>query len=206
MIEPVKTKLWFAPDRTYHEAEIIELNDELMARQLDGPWWLEEWIDEDLAAQEIDRHWSWSDCVVEVEGKEMRSAKVGVRTMDGMVQGGMVITLKGIASRLAPGDQALLVEWLFTAPRNRPYLRNDGEDAGTRWYGGVGHTLLRWGAALSVANGYDGRMRLDASPDFVEWYANRGFVVVDEQGVNHEGVLYTPMELPAERAGELLES
>jgi hypothetical protein len=92
------------------------------------------------------------------------------------------------------------LELLFTAPRNRPKLRADKR----QWVIGVGSELLIWAAWYSREKGCDGRLRLDASPDFVNWYEKKGLLKLDVDSTVYEGVAYTPMELSAKKAQDLL--
>lgn len=82
----------------------------------------------------------------------------------------MMISAEPVPSVLSPGAGALLVELLFSAPRNRPALRSDGNAL----FLGVGTELLTWGAWRSRDKGCEGRLLLDASPDYVGWYERRG--------------------------------
>ena len=116
------------------------------------------------------------------------------------VQGAMMISTEAVPSILEPGKECLFVELLFTAPRNRPDLRLDANP----FVIGVGSQLLTWGAWLSRENHLEGRLRLDGSPDFIVWYGKRGLQTLDIDPIVYEGVEYTPMELPAVAAQELL--
>jgi hypothetical protein len=69
---------------------------------------------------------------------------------------------------------------------------------------GVGTQLLIWGAMLSREKGCEGRLRLEASPNFVDWYVKRGLQKLDLSPMVYEETEYTPMELPVTRAQELL--
>ena len=69
---------------------------------------------------------------------------------------------------------------------------------------GVGLQLLRVGAELSLGAGLKGRLKLEASPGFVEWYTRRGLLRVSNERIIYENVQYTPMELLAERVVMLL--
>lgn len=74
-----------------------------------------------------------------------------------------------------------------------------------KFFGGVGPELLRWAVTFSIDREYEGRLRLDASPDFVKWYERLGFVKLDVEPTLFEGVQYTPMELPSAKVNILLE-
>ncbi len=156
-----------------------------------------------LNANPIDLHWDWNKVEIEFEGRQLHSEKVAVITGEGenlAVQGAMLISTDAVPSGLERGEKCLLVELLFTAPRNRPNLRTDGQP----FVIGVGSQLMAWGAWLSREKQLDGRLRLDASPDFIRWYEKRGLQKLDVEPIVYEGVAYTPMELPPAAARELL--
>jgi hypothetical protein len=114
----------------------------------------------------------------------------------------MIDTLtEEMAEERIMGQWWLFVELLFTAPRNRPQVRRDG----LPWLRGVGMELLTWAAHLSRTKGYGGRLLLDGSPEFIEWYAKRGLQKLDCEPILYEGVSYVPMELSATSAKTLLE-
>jgi hypothetical protein len=105
-----------------------------------------------------------------------------------------------VPSGLNPGKSVLLVERLFTAPRNRTDLRQDGKPL----FRGVGTNLLIWAARTSRDMGFEGRLRLDSSPAEVSWYENRiGLQKLEMKPIVFEGVEYTPMELPDNAAQRL---
>jgi hypothetical protein len=99
-----------------------------------------------------------------------------------------------------PGQLALFLELLFAAPRNREWIRLDRAEQ----FRGIGLGLLRAAAQLSLEAGCGGCLKLESSPNFVDWYKKRGFLEVSSQLVPHEGVKYTPMELLAHRVTILL--
>ena len=113
----------------------------------------------------------------------------------------MMISIDSVPSILVAGKEALFVELLFTAPCNRPALRCDRK----AFYLGVGTELLTYGAWLSRKNGHGGRLRLDGSPEFVNWYEKRGLQKLATKPMLFEGVSYTPMELSDAAARMLLE-
>jgi hypothetical protein len=102
---------------------------------------------------------------------------------------------------LERGKEALFIERLFTAPRNRRELRRDEKN----FLKGVGLELLMWGAWMSRSKGCEGRLLLDASPDFVWWYEQKAHLLkLDRDPMIFQGIRYTPMELPASGANRLL--
>jgi hypothetical protein len=112
----------------------------------------------------------------------------------------MMISRDPVPSVLAPGKQGLFVELLFTAPWNRPTLRQDGHP----FLLGVGTELMTWAAWFSREKGYGGRLRLDSSPDQVRWYERRGLQSLELEPMLYENVKYTPMELPSDAAERLV--
>lgn len=202
MIESRRSTLLFAPTNQIVEAEVCSLTDELITERMQPRWWQDQALRDPLEPEPIDRHWNWHEFAIEHGGVLLPSERVALITGDGEVQGAMLMSTVPIDSLLESPGRALLVELLFTAPRNRPNLRRDQ----SQFFVGVGKILLAWASWFSRECGYQGRLRLDASPDFIGWYKNRGFDFVDESVEPFEGVQYTPMELPVAAAKMLIES
>jgi hypothetical protein len=187
------------------EARIVTLTPELADSKVMGGWWDEDCLKQNFDPEPIDRHWDWNSHEIVYDGQAIESAKVAIVTGEEehlAVQGAMMISSEAIQSLQEPGKECLLLELLFTAPRNRPELRLDGQP----YVVGVGTQLLMWGAWFSREKGYEGRLRLDGSPDFVSWYEKRGLQKLGKQPIVYENVEYTPMELSPEAARELLTS
>jgi hypothetical protein len=201
MIQPKAAILYFAPAGVYVDAHIVPLTADMAEAQIMRDWWNEVCLELSSDQEPIDRHWDWRDLAIEYGGRILRSEKLAIVTGDGAVQGAMLISTEAVDSGLTRGARTLFVELLFTAPRNRPDLRIDKAP----YFTGVGTELLRWAADLSRRLGYEGHVRLDASPDFVHWYERRGLQKINANPIVFEGVRYTPMELPAEAANELLD-
>src|SRR5207248_10380078 len=127
--------------------------------------------------------------------------KVAIVTGDGLVQGAMMISSEPVDSVLLKDSTALMIELLFTAPRNRPMLRKDRSS----YYVAVGTELLTWGAWYSREMGWACRILVDGSPDFIQWYERRGLQKLGLDPIVFEGVVYTPMELSEEAAQRLLD-
>ncbi len=113
----------------------------------------------------------------------------------------MLVSSEPVECESEPGKLALFVEMLFSAPRNRKWVRLDRKDL----YKGVGLALLRVAAELSIEAGCEGRLKLDASPGSITWYKNRGLLEVSAHRIVHEGVEYRPMELSATGVPMLLD-
>jgi hypothetical protein len=125
-----------------------------------------------------------------------------VITTDGAVQGAMMLSTEPVECerRRNHGHGALFVELLFAAPRTRHWIRHDRAEQ----FRGIGLHLMRAAAELSIEAGLEGRLKLDSSPNFVQWYRKRGLLPVSRRSIIHEGVRYTPMELDADRVSMLL--
>jgi hypothetical protein len=150
---------------------------------------------------EIDRYWDWTELRIERDGRVVRSSKFAVISGDRTIQGAMMISTRPVRCEREPAAGALFVELFFVAPQNRHWIRADKAEQ----FRGVGLQLLRTAAELSIDAGCAGRLKLDASPGFVDWYRKRGLLEVSAQRILHEGVEYTPMELPTDRVPILLQ-
>jgi hypothetical protein len=197
---PKTTMLFFAPTGQYVEAQIAELTPELAERRIHRDWWTDADLLDQFDPPPIDRHWNWNEMNIEHRGRTLPTEKVAIVTAGQGVQGAMMISAEPVPSVLTPGAGALFVELLFTAPRNRPALRRDGNP----FFLGVGIELVTWGAWLSREKGCDGRLLLDGSPEYLGWYEKRGLQKLDVKPIVFEGVSYTPMELPLRAAQRLL--
>jgi hypothetical protein len=197
---PKAIDLLFVPADMLVEAEIVELTDDLISDRMGEAWWTDPAITQERAANEIDRHWDWSQFVIERGEDVLASRKLAVLTPDGAVQGASMYSVEPVKSVLEQGEEALFVELLFTGPRNRPWLRHDA----TEQLRGVGFELLLAMSEASFEAGFGGRLKLESSPGFVRWYEKRGLLVTPEDPILHEGVRYTPMELTAAAAAQFL--
>jgi hypothetical protein len=203
MIQPRKTALFFHPEQAYVAGELVTLTDPVVEARIHAEWWAHE----DLKAQfdpppPIDRRWHWNDIDIEYEGRILASERIALVAGEGdPVQGAMLISREPVASVLDSGQQGLFLERLFTAPWNRPNLREDGQP----YLLGVGTELITWGAWFSRQSGYGGRLLLDSSPDQVRWYLKRRLQTLPLKPMLFEGVEYTPMELSPQAAAQLLD-
>lgn len=200
MIDPVATKLKFAPTGQFIDATILALTPQMIEAQVMGSWWTDPDLKPILAEKPIDREWDWRSAQIEYKGRILASEMVAIIAGDGIVEGAMHVASEPIYSMVDPGLPCLLLEWLFTAPRNRPELRLDGKP----YVMGAGSELLVWAARFSRDQGCDGWLRLDASPASVAWYERRGLQKAGAQPIVFEGISYTPMELIGAKALELL--
>ena len=197
---PKITTLFFAPTSQYVQAQIVELTPDIAERRIHRSWWTDDGLLEQFNPPPIDRLWNWNEMSIEYDGKPLEAEKIAIVTGDQAVQGAMMISVDPVRSVLSPGASALFVELLFTAPRNRPSLRRDGNP----FFLGVGTELLTWGAWLSREKGCEGRLLLDGSPEYVGWYQKRGLQKLGAKPIVFEEVPYVPMELLAQAAKRLL--
>jgi hypothetical protein len=208
---PIKVTLFYVPSQTDVDADITELTDSLIERRMGGTWWDDPALDAELASREIDKFWDWKELKIERaesvvgfpeigRGKTLSARRLAVVTEDGAVQGAMLVSNEPVKCERDPGQLALFVELLFAAPRNRQWIRLDRAEQ----FRGIGLGLLRTAAQLSLGAGCDGRLKLESSPDFVDWYRKRGLLEVSTDRMLHEGVEYTPMELPTKHVSILL--
>ncbi|HET6251033.1 MAG TPA: hypothetical protein VFE47_25320 [Tepidisphaeraceae bacterium] len=182
-------------------AHIVTLTPSLADEKMMGEWWGEDCLRRPLNPLPIDRYWNWNSHEISYGDRTLTAEKVAVVTGAGeelAVQGAMMISSEPVAS--VTGRPCLLLELLFTAPRNRPDLRRDEQ----QYVVGVGTQLLIWAAWYSCKQGCDGRLRLDGSPDFLTWYEKRGLQRVKLDPIVYEDVTYTPMELSEQAAEKLL--
>jgi hypothetical protein len=197
---PKPIQLFYVPTATDAEAHVVVLTEQLIRQRMGNNWWNDPAINPARAAKEIDRYWDWSKQKIAREDKIIASRKLAVITGDGAVQGAMMISAKAVPCQLDFGKPALFVELLFIAPSNRHWIRKDNAEQ----FRGVGVNLLRTAAQFSLEAGFAGRLKLESSPAFVDWYENRGLLETSKERIIHEDVMYTPMELPSHRVSILL--
>jgi hypothetical protein len=196
------TSLYHEPAKCYVEARIVLLTPKMVEEHLHRKWWNDDCLKPTFNPEPIDRSWSWHEQVIEYGVRRLASEKIGIFAgEDNDLQGAMMISADPVPSVLEDGRSGLFVERLFTAPRNRRDLRRDG----VNFLKAVGLELLTFGAFMSRDRGFEGRLLLDASPDFVWWYEQKAHLrKLDREPILYEGVKYTPMELPASGAQRLL--
>jgi hypothetical protein len=197
---PKRVELLFVPTDTNAEAHVIALTELRIRRGMGDVWWNDPRLSASAAAKEIDRRWDWTAREIERGGRVLASRKLGVVTGDGAIQGAMLVSTEPVPCERENNRDSLFVELLFTAPRNRPWIRVDHAEQ----YRGVGVELLRTAAELSLESGLQGRLKLESSPDFVDWYRKRGLLEVSANRILYEDVKYTPMELQTDRVSILL--
>lgn len=201
MIRPKTTKLFFAPANQFVESIIVSLTPQMADEKIIEGWWDDECLKAQFDVMPIDRHWDWNEMGIEYEGRALAHEKIAIVSNE-QVQGAMMISSESVPSVIDKGNPSLFVELLFTAPRNRIDLREDGKP----YLKGVGIELLTWAAFFSREKGCGGRLMLDASPDFIDWYEKRGLQRIKMEVIVYEGVNYTPMELTPSKSKVLLSS
>src|SRR5438309_722549 len=136
---PKRIPLLHAPTGQYVEAQIEGLTDAMIQQQIGAAWWSDPALNIEAISREIDRNWNWVDLEIEQEGKILTAVKLGVVTGDRAVQGAMLVSTEPVECEHERGKQALFVEMLFAAPRNRWWVRLGKREQ----YRGVGLELLR---------------------------------------------------------------
>ena len=193
--------LKFVPSGEIVTAQIVALSRQMAREGVNEHWWKDAALVSDPDPVPIDRDWDWTEVLIEQDGSVLASELVGIVTPDKYIQGAMLISRDPVPSLLEKDRNTLFVELLFTAPRNRSTLRRDGK----KYYAGIGPELLRWAVRFSRHAGFQGRLRLDGSPDYADWYKQLGFVELPVEQVEFEGVQYRPLELSVENADRLIQ-
>jgi hypothetical protein len=175
------------------QARLVEMNTKLAKTKINGAWWVGIGVSKNRRREEGDHHWDWAAEVGRHHNK-LYFESVAIQTADDAVQGAAIYRLDG-RSVVAEGAGAVLLHWLATAPRNRPWL------VARPGYRGAGKNLIRWAAYHSYQLGFGGRIVLATlpSPRTVAFYESLGFVATsaEESGM----VIY---ELGPERANTLI--
>ena len=176
-----------------HQTELAEISSLLREQaktDLDAVWWNDLGETKHDPGDEPDEHWEWRTIIAATQNKPYFRC-VCVRTNDRIIQAAMLFRVD-VKSVLEPGQGAVFVERLATAPRNRDALVIQPKFRG----GGTG--LLTYAIALSYSLGLGGRVSLIpiAHQTFYEQF---GFVATEAK-VGRE----TLFELPAASATEIL--
>jgi hypothetical protein len=147
---------------------------ELKARGVPMSAWPQSW------------HWNWQAKMAEVAGLiAYRGFSV---VCDGMTQGLMRLNLITLAREPSQkGKPLVYVEYLEVAPWNR----SDGRT--TARYGGVGTALLVAAAALSVEEGFKGRIGLHSLPQADGFYREACGMTDLGPDADYQGLKYFEM-------------
>src|SRR5439155_1943976 len=153
---PKLIDLYFVPAQVPVPAEIVDLTREMIERRMGAAWWDDPSLDQPVAKREIDRHWDWNTLQIERPHRGViGSSKLAVITEDGAVQGATMCSTEAVQCTIEPTEPALFVELLFTAPRNRPWVRTDQREQ----FRGVGLELLIAMAQESRGMDFAGRLK-----------------------------------------------
>lgn len=112
MTLPRLIELFYVPDATFVEAEIVQLTPGLIASGMGAAWWVETGVDPARCEREIDRYWDWTTLEIERDGRFLDGQKIGVLTGNGAVQGAALFSIEPVECVLDAGRPALFVELL----------------------------------------------------------------------------------------------
>ncbi len=153
-------KLLRAHDNQIVDASLLTLSD----KHLDD--FETFWKHRLQASSEEDRHWDWA----------MKSRRTTLSLnyekyaleCDRIAQGLMMLEIDFHRSRLEPPKDIVYVDFLATAPWNRPSVEN------LPTYKGVGSALFDFAVLRSFELGYRGRVGLHALPRAAGFYTKKG--------------------------------
>lgn len=164
-------------------ARIVTLDRETAKSRIDQAWWKELVSPLRDPTNEPDWDWEWRLLVSKRQNKWYFQSKCIV-SQNGGVQAAIQFRVDAI-SAAKPDEQAVFVDRLATAPRNREGLTE------SPLYRGEGDGLLLYAVAVSHSLGFGGRVNLFPIAH-QEFYVKRGF---QSTKITHgEDVLF---ELPA---------
>ena len=170
---------------------MISLNREVAGRRIDQEWWHVEGVSERRLREEVDYHWKWKVLVSKSQNNPyVRSMAVVLES--GSVEAAMIYRVDA-KSVLEPGRRAVLIDRLFTRPRNRDNL------SASPCYRGAGSGLLMLAVCQSFILGLEGRVTLFAAGR-EPFYLDRGFVRTEV--IHDEMSLF---ELPRKRCRRILD-
>jgi len=141
-----------------------------------------------------DLHWKWDDKTDWSRG--LLSLRRFSITCETSLQGLMLINLTKLTGRLTSqrGQDIAYIEFLSTAPWNRPDLTNDPV------FRGVGLNMVRTAVELSRAEGFRGRVSLHSLPQAARFYhAVCGMTNLGSDTSHHNLVYFEMTEAQAGR-------
>ena len=170
------------------KAQLVKLTRELAAQQIDGTWWNDP-PSKPLRSMEGDHHWQWRK-LVGLNHNNLNWEALAIQSSGGFVEGAITYRIDA-KSQLSPGNGAVYVDRLATAPRNRPWLVEHPR------FKGVGSILVLAAVRHSYLLGLGGRIWLTSLPTerTREFYSRRGFQVIFEE---RDGTMH--FELPEAEA------
>ena len=169
------------------DATIIRLDRKLAKLAVDGGWWKEgEYLS--LRKGEGDKSWNWAHSVGECRTDSF-GEPLGIQTMDGEVQGAMILWTDG-KSITEAGKPSIFVQYLATAPWNREWLVKPPK------FRGAGSALLFQAVCHSWNLGFDGRVTLLSNPSerTREFYKKRSLTQIS---IADDGMIEFELEPPA---------
>lgn len=112
-------------------------------------------------SSEEDRHWDWVNKYLKLSTPNYEKYAV---ECESITQGLMILELDCYRSRLEPNKSIVYLDYLNTAPWNRPSIQNPPS------YKGVGTALFTLAVKRSFALDYKGRLCLHALPSAEGFY------------------------------------
>lgn len=120
------------------------------------------------ASDEEDGHWNW------VKKKQFTLLSLDYEKYaiecEQITQGLMMLEVSNYYSRDNPQQKIIYVDFLSTAPWNRPSLKDPPD------YKGVGSVLLEFSRERSFQLGYEGRVGLHALSQAENFYKKKGMI------------------------------
>ena len=161
---------------------VVPMSPKKAGAMIDSRWWVSRSLRESIP--QPDRSWRWAKLMTD-ESQTPGMECWAVCLPKGDIAEGAMMLSEALSIR-RPGEPALYIEYLATAPRNRDGL------SPTPRFKGVGCLLLRHAVDRSIETGCGGSLLLSALPSAYDWYIRRGFE--DTSEVDSEG--YPLLELP----------
>ncbi|MCU1226620.1 MAG: hypothetical protein JWQ42_4713 [Edaphobacter sp.] len=147
------------------------------ATELVAPWWDEQsWNEEGLFVAE-DNGWNWPKFAADSIGQGLPDC-VGILTPeDGQIQGALWLDV-AVPSLLCPNQQALHIQRLATAPRNREGVAEEPR------FKAAGRALMLYSITYSYAFGLEGRITLSSLEGAQSFYEGLG--LIDTRELDHQ--------------------
>ncbi|MGF1539312.1 MAG: hypothetical protein ACFCU5_02500 [Pleurocapsa sp.] len=156
-----KLKLFHVSDSKNIDADILILSDKHLADV--DTFWLPRLQD----SKEEDSHWDWQKKSLLLSTPNYEKYALECQNI---AQGLMILEIDCHRSRLESGKNLVYVDYLATAPWNRPSVQNPP------MYRGVGTALLLFAIQRSFDLEYKGRIGLHALPLAETFYKKIGLV------------------------------
>ncbi len=147
-------------------ARIDNLGREDAKKLIDARWWRHDFKIRTSLDDEPDSHWKWREIISYYQNDPKWTARC-VKTEDGSIQGALLLRKK-VKSVLVPGEKAVFIDRVATAPWNRDKL------AKMPRFRGVGTGFVLYSIVLSYSQGFGGRVNLQAVAS-EEFHAKQGF-------------------------------